>query len=140
MAEYKLKAIRSFQGDEGTVRRGDIFSVDNEERADVLKKLELAENAPSGAEITNFQQKNEELKGLKVDELKKIAEEEGVTVPNYITLQAQQTARALRGTESGTTGGTATGSTGGATGSTGGTGAAAGGSTGGAAGGSTGGA
>lgn len=163
MAEYKLKALRSYQGDEGTVRRGDIFSVESEERADVLKKLELAETAPNGAEITNFHQKNKQLQEMKVDELKEVAESEGVNIPddalkediktailssrerNYITEQAQQTARAQRGTESGTTGGgTATGTTGGAGGTTGGTGAAAGGSTGGtgggAAGGSTGGA
>lgn len=73
-----LRATKSFSGDEGKILRGDIFEVETEERADRLKEARLAEDAPDGAEVTNLSQKNAQLDDLKVDELKALAEEEGV--------------------------------------------------------------
>lgn len=73
-----LRATKSFSGDEGKILRGDIFEVETQERADRLKEARLAEDAPDGAEVTNLSQKNAQLEDMKVDELKTLAENEGV--------------------------------------------------------------
>lgn len=92
MADYKLQAIRTFEGNEGIVRRGDVFKVDSKERADLLQRLELAEKADSGAEVTQYAQMKEELSKKKKDELAAIAEAEGVTYKEGATKEEMNSA------------------------------------------------
>nr|DAL14490.1 MAG TPA_asm: hypothetical protein [Caudoviricetes sp.] len=73
-----MRALRTFTGTEGNIRRGDIFEVDSKERAEALKSMQLADNAEDGAEITNFYQLNEQLDEKTKTELEEIAEAEGV--------------------------------------------------------------
>ena len=80
MAEYKLKAVRTFDGNEGIVRRGDVFRVDSKERADLLTRLELAEEAGADEEITHFSQMKEELAKMKKDELLEVAAADNIEV------------------------------------------------------------
>jgi hypothetical protein len=82
MAEVKLQALRTFSGNEGLIRRGDVFTADSQERADQLVKLDLAQEAESDAEVTNYSQRNEELNDMDKSELEKVAEDEGVSYPD----------------------------------------------------------
>ena len=80
MPDYKLKAVRTFEGNEGVVRRGDVFKVENKDRADLLTRLELAEEAPADAKITHFAQMKDELSKMKKDELLEVAETDKIEV------------------------------------------------------------
>ena len=85
MAEYKLKAVRTFDGNEGIVRRGDVFKVESKERADLLTRLELAEEAGADEEITHFSQMKEELSKMKKDELLEVAAADNIEVQDSDT-------------------------------------------------------
>lgn len=54
---YTMRALRTFEGNEGLIRRGDVFTVENKERVDELKRLQLAEDA-EGQDVTNVGQLN----------------------------------------------------------------------------------
>ena len=113
-----MKAFRTFQGIEGNVRSGDIFEVENADRANQLEEMKLAGRA--SGEVTNLQQVNAGLDEMKKEDLEKTAEKEGATyrrgatVPEikkaivakreaeHIKAQAAETAKARKhGTESG---------------------------------------
>lgn len=81
----KLKAMRTFEGNEGLIRRGDTFTAEGTERGEYLITLGLAEKADPGSEVTNVQQKIQEFDGMKKDELVKYAEENGVSYPDGAT-------------------------------------------------------
>lgn len=85
MADYKMEALRTFQGNEGIVRRGDVFKVENKDRFDQLKRLELATDAPKDAEVTQFSQMKDELSKMKKDELAELAAAENVDYPEGAT-------------------------------------------------------
>ena len=154
MAEYKLQALRTFEGNEGIVRRGDVFKVESKDRADQLQRLELAAEADKDASITHYAQMKAELAKLKKDELQEVAAAENVDIKegatkeeintkilqkretDYLTGQAQAKnagTEGLAGTiaGSGASGGIAAGGTTGGSTATGGTaaGVAAGGTT-----------
>jgi hypothetical protein len=85
MADVKLQALRTFSGNEGLIRRGDVFTVDSQERADQLLKLDLVQEAESDAEVTNYSQRNEELNDMTKDDLVKVADDEGVSYSDGAT-------------------------------------------------------
>lgn len=143
MAEIKLTALRTFEGTEGLIRRGDVFKVESDERAENLKRLSLATDADKDADITNFSQRNKELDSLKKEELIETAEKEGVSFEgdaqkdeikaailrhresNYLTDQHRNSAfNSKKGTETGgglaeSAGGSGSSGTGAASGTTG---------------------
>lgn len=73
MAKQKLTALRTFEGNEGLIRRGDVFEVTRNDRADQLKKLQLAEAAPDDAKVTNLGQLNSTLSDTSRTDLEKQA-------------------------------------------------------------------
>lgn len=77
MATQKLKALRTFEGNEGLIRRGDTFEVENKERADELERLQLAE--PTDGDVTNIGQLNAKLSDASRKDLEKVATEYNVT-------------------------------------------------------------
>ena len=85
MAEYKMQALRTFEGNEGIVRRGDVFKVDNKDRFDQLQRLELAAEAEKDASVTQYAQMKAELAKLKKDELQEVAAAENVDIKEGAT-------------------------------------------------------
>lgn len=77
MATYKMKANRTFEGNEGLIRRGDIFEVENKERANELERLELA--APAEGEVTNIGQLNAKLSDASRKDLEAEADKYNLT-------------------------------------------------------------
>lgn len=80
----KMKAVRSFEGTEGFIRRGDIFEVETQERADELSRLELATTDGADGDVTNYAQRNAELEDMTKDELKATADAENIDYPDDI--------------------------------------------------------
>lgn len=74
MAEIKLKATQTFDGIEGFVRKGDVFVVSSQERADKLHKLGFVEDVDQDAPVNQ----DKPLSDYKVDELKEKAKDLGI--------------------------------------------------------------
>lgn len=79
MAKQNMRALRTYEGTEGMIRRGDVFAVENADRVEQLERLELAEKTDQ-KEVTNFSQRNAEVQDMKKEELLKVAKAENVTV------------------------------------------------------------
>lgn len=70
---YTMRALRTFEGNEGLIRRGDIFEVENKERVAELERLQLAEKA-DGEEVTNVGQLNAQLEDASRSDLESEAD------------------------------------------------------------------